>query len=54
MLLQSMTKTHPPVQETFYELDLHYPTCKLIKVQKGVSFTGTRIFNKLPLSIKNL
>jgi hypothetical protein len=26
-------------------LDLHYPTCKLTKVQKGVSFTGIRIFN---------
>jgi hypothetical protein len=24
--------------------DLHYPTCKLTKVQKGVSFTGIRIF----------
>jgi hypothetical protein len=35
-------------------LDLHYPTCKLTKVQKGVSFTGVRIFNNLPLSIKNL
>jgi hypothetical protein len=35
-------------------LDLHYPTCKLTKVQKGVSFTGMRIFNNLPLSIKNL
>jgi hypothetical protein len=35
-------------------LDLHYPTCKLTKVQKWVSFTGIRIFSKLPLSIKNL
>jgi hypothetical protein len=35
-------------------LDLHYPTCKLTKVQKGASFTGIRIFNNLPHSIKNL
>jgi hypothetical protein len=35
-------------------LDLHYPTCKLTKIQKGVSFTGIRLFNNLPHSIKNL
>jgi hypothetical protein len=35
-------------------LDLHYPTYKLTKVQKEVPFTGIRIFNNLPLSIKNL
>jgi hypothetical protein len=35
-------------------LDLHYPTCKPTKVQKGVSFTGIKIFNNLSLSIKNL
>jgi hypothetical protein len=34
--------------------DLYYLTCKLTKVQKGVSFTGIRIFHNLPLSIKNL
>jgi hypothetical protein len=33
-------------------LDLHYPTCKLTEVQKGVPFTGIRIFNSLPHSIK--
>jgi hypothetical protein len=35
-------------------LDLQYPTCKLTKVQKGVSFTRIRIFNNLPHSIKTL
>jgi hypothetical protein len=35
-------------------LNLHYPTCKLTKVQKGSSFTGIMIFNNLPQSIKNL
>jgi hypothetical protein len=35
-------------------LDLHYPNCTLTKVQKGASFTGIRIFNNLPHSIKNL
>jgi hypothetical protein len=34
--------------------ELHYPTCKLTKVQKGVSYTGIQIFNNLPHSIKNL
>jgi hypothetical protein len=35
-------------------LDLHYPNCRLTKVQKGVTFTGIRIFNNLTHSIKNL
>jgi hypothetical protein len=35
-------------------LDLHYPTCKLTKVQKGLSLNRIRIFNNLPHSIKNL
>jgi hypothetical protein len=33
---------------------LYYPTCKLTRVQKGVSYTGIRIFNNLPHSIKKL
>jgi hypothetical protein len=39
---------------TRQKYELHYQTCKLTKVQKGVSYTGIRIFNKLPHSIKNL
>jgi hypothetical protein len=35
-------------------LDLHYPAYKLTKVLKGVSFTGIRLFNNLPYSIKIL
>jgi hypothetical protein len=35
-------------------LDLYYPAYKLTTVQKGVSFTGIRIFNSLPGSIKIL
>ena len=35
-------------------LDLHYPTCKLTKVQKGVFYSGIRIFNNLPCRIKSL
>jgi hypothetical protein len=35
-------------------LDLHYPAYKLTKVQKGVSFSGIRIFNNLPCGIKIL
>jgi hypothetical protein len=39
---------------TRHGLDLHYPAYKLTKVQKGVSFTGIRIFNNLPYSMKIL
>jgi hypothetical protein len=35
-------------------IGLHYPAYKLTKVQKGVSFTGIRIFNNLPYTIKIL
>jgi hypothetical protein len=35
-------------------LYLHHPTCKLTKVQKGVSYSGIRIFNNLSQNIKNL
>ena len=34
--------------------ELHYPTYKSTRAQKGVSYTGIRIFNKLPHSITNL
>jgi hypothetical protein len=34
-------------------LDLHHSTSKLTKVQKGVSYSGIRIFNNLPQNIKN-
>jgi hypothetical protein len=33
---------------------LHFPTNKLAKVQKGVYYSGIRIYNNLPLSIRNL
>jgi hypothetical protein len=39
---------------TRQRFELHYPTCKSTKVQKGVSYTGIRIFKNLPQSIKNL
>jgi hypothetical protein len=35
-------------------LDLHYPTYKLAKVQKGVFYTSIKIFNNLPHNIKSL
>jgi hypothetical protein len=35
-------------------LDLHPPTYKLTKVQKGMSYSGIRIFNNLLQDIKNL
>jgi hypothetical protein len=33
---------------------LHLPANKLTKVQKGVNYSGIRIFNNLPQSIRNL
>jgi hypothetical protein len=33
---------------------LHLPANKLTKVQKGVNYSGFRIFNNLPQSIKDL
>jgi hypothetical protein len=33
--------------------DLHHPTYKLTKVQKGVYCSGIMIFNNLPQNLKN-
>jgi hypothetical protein len=41
----------PQIQQSF---DLHFPTNKLAKVQKGVYYSGIRIFNNLPQGIRNL
>jgi hypothetical protein len=34
--------------------DLHFPSNKLVKVQKGVYYSGIKIFNNLPYGIRNL
>jgi hypothetical protein len=34
--------------------DLHVPSNKLVKVQKGVYYSGIKIFNNLPYGIRNL
>jgi hypothetical protein len=34
--------------------DLHFPSNKLAKVQKGAYYSGIRIFNDLPHGIRNL
>jgi hypothetical protein len=34
--------------------DLHHPTYKLTKVQKGVYRSGIEIYNNLPLNLKNM
>jgi hypothetical protein len=34
--------------------ELHHPTYKLPKVQKGVFYSGIMIFNKLTQNVKNL
>jgi hypothetical protein len=38
---------------TRHDSDLHHPTYKLPKVQKGVFYSGM-IFNNLPQNVKNL
>ena len=39
---------------TWYNLNLHMPSTKLTIVQKGVLYSGSRIFSCLPLRIKAL
>jgi hypothetical protein len=34
--------------------DLHFPSNKLAKVQKGVYYSGIKIFNNLPQGIRNV
>jgi hypothetical protein len=34
--------------------NLHYPTCNLTAFQKGTHYLGIKVFNSLPLSIKNI
>jgi hypothetical protein len=57
-MVKNMDKyvTHSDIHNIYtrQRYELHYPTCKLTKVPKGVSYTGIRIFNKLPHSIKNV
>jgi len=40
--------------DTRRKLDLHIPSVKLTKVQKGVYYSGIILFNVLPISIKNI
>jgi len=39
---------------TRLKLDLHVPSAKLTKVQKGVYYSGVILFNTLPLGIKKV
>jgi hypothetical protein len=39
---------------TRYKLYLHVPLVNLSKVQKGVYYSGIKLFNSLPLSIKQV
>ena len=39
---------------TRYSSHLHIPTVHLTKYQKGVYYSGIRVFNHLPQNIKNL
>jgi hypothetical protein len=37
-----------------HKLDLHVPVVNLSKVQKGVYYSGIKLFNSLPPSIKQV
>jgi hypothetical protein len=39
---------------THHKLELHVPLVNLSKVQKGVHYSGIKLFNSLPLSIKQV
>jgi hypothetical protein len=40
--------------QTRQKVDLHTPSSKLTLFQKGVQYSGSKIFNHLPSSIKDL
>jgi len=40
-------------RNTHYNLNLHFPTTNLKLVQRGVFYSGVKIFNHLPPSIKD-
>ena len=39
---------------THHKMDLQVPSVKLSKVQKGVYYSGVKLFNSLPRNIKTL
>jgi hypothetical protein len=39
---------------TWNNLDLHYPLSHILVYQKGVHSTGIKVFNRLPVPIKQL
>ena len=39
---------------TWFNMNLHPPTCNLIVFQKGAHFSGIKLFNHLPSHIKSL
>jgi hypothetical protein len=44
----------PPEDTKRQGPDFHFPSNKLVNVQKGVYYSGIKIFNNLPYGIKNL
>jgi hypothetical protein len=40
--------------QTRQKVDMHMPSSKLTLFQKGVQYSGSKIFNHLPSSIKDL
>jgi hypothetical protein len=51
-LFQSNSEIHDI--NTHYTYNLHLPSTNLTLVQKGVPYSGSKIYNHLPLSIKIL
>ena len=42
------------IENARYDHNLHLPSTNLTLVQKGVSYSGSTIYNHLPLNIKML
>ena len=51
-LFQSNSQIHNI--NTRYNYDLHLPSANLTLFQRGVLYSGSRIYNHLPLNIKSL
>jgi len=52
--LNIMTNNQIHSFHTRYKTNLHQPTANLTKYQKGVYYSGVKIFNNLPKEIKDL
>jgi hypothetical protein len=47
-------QTNSDIHSTRYRYNIHVPNSNLSKYQKGVYYSGIKIFNNLPPNVKNL